>query len=44
MTIHLPTILNNLTRLEALLASLDRAMRELGERRRERNNSRWMNG
>ena len=43
MTIHLPAILNNLTRIEVLLASLDRAVRELGERRRARN-SRWMNG
>jgi hypothetical protein len=43
MTIHLPTILSNLTRIELLLASLDRAMRDLGERRRARN-GRWMNG
>jgi hypothetical protein len=43
MTIHLPTILNKLTRIEALFASLDRAMPELGKRRPARN-SRSMNG
>jgi hypothetical protein len=43
MTIHLPNFLSNFTRIEAVLAGLDKAIRDLGERRRARN-SRSMNG
>jgi hypothetical protein len=39
------TILNRLTRIETALSSLDKAIRQVGERvTRRTTNSRWMNG
>ena len=39
------TILNSLIRFETALATLDRAVRAIGERMNRRStNSRWMNG
>ena len=43
MTIHLPTLIAKFTRIEAVLAGLDKTLRGFGERRRARN-QRSMNG
>jgi hypothetical protein len=43
--IHLSTILSTLTRFEAVIAHLGKAVRDIGERMNRRTtNSRWMNG
>lgn len=41
---NLTTLLTALTRIEAALSNLDKAIRNAGERSNRRENQRWMNG